>query len=265
MNIRPEISIILPAIRQENWDKMYDSICESTSRNFELIICGPYQLTEKLAPLKNVKYIKDFGSPTRASAIASLLAEGKLITWTCDDAIMSPRALDESIDKLYQMGENYKNVIISKYLEGADGTNKKHQPDDYYKINGVPGYPPCTYSPFIPNNWWIFNTAIMYRQFFEELGGLDCAYEHAALADTDLAIRAQVLGANVKISNHILYNCNHGQGDHKPIEIAQVGYDEPLIQDRYRDPDWQEKVQMKIEINNWKDAPAVWERRFKGQ
>ena len=99
--MKPEISIILPAIRQENWDKLYDSIVASTNRSFELIICSPYALTPKLQDLKNVKYVKDFGGPTRASAIASLLAEGKLIAWLTDDAILKPNALDAAIDQLY--------------------------------------------------------------------------------------------------------------------------------------------------------------------
>tara|TARA_R110001599_G_scaffold334502_2_gene550864 strand:- start:90 stop:884 length:795 start_codon:yes stop_codon:yes gene_type:complete len=260
--MKPEISIILPAIRVENWDALYDSICLSTSRKFELIICGPYALTEKLQSLTNVKYVKDFGSPTRASAIASLLAEGKLITWVTDDAIMIKDSLDMAINLLYSMGDNYKNVIISKYLEGQTGRQKTHQPDYYFKINGRPGFRPCSYSPHISDDWWIFNTAIMYRQFFEELGGLDCNFEHAAMADTDFAIRAQVADANVKMTQVLMYDCDHGQADHKPIEIAQVQFDEPRLQTKYRDPEWKEKIETNININNWKDFPIVWERRF---
>jgi len=260
--MKPEISIILPAIRRENWDSMYDSILMSTSKSFELIICGPYPLTDKLQKLQNVKYVKDFGSPTRASAIASLLAEGKLITWITDDAVLMPDALNLAVDTLYSMGDSHKNVVITKYLEGKPGTQKLHQPDYYYKINGREGFRPCTYSPYISDEWWIFNTALMHRSFFEELGGLDCSFEHAAMADTDFAIRAQALGANVKVTQILMYDCDHGQADHKPIEIAQIGFDEPLIQSKYRDPDWEEKLKAKININNWKNFPSVWTRRF---
>lgn len=260
--MKPEISIILPAIRVENWDKLYDSIKMSTSRRFELIICGPYALTKKLQDLTNVKYVKDFGCPTRASAIASLLAEGKLITWVTDDAILVRDSLDTAINLLYSMGKDYKNVIISKYLEGQMGQQKTHQPDWYFKINGRQGFRPCTYSQHISDDWWIFNTAIMYREFFEELGGLDSSFEHAAMADTDFAIRAQTAGANVQITQVLMYDCDHGQADHKPIEIAQVQFDEPRLQAKYRDPNWKDKLQINIDINNWKDYPSVWERRF---
>lgn len=260
--MKPEISIILPAIRRENWDDMYDSILMSTSKSFELIICGPYPLTDKLQKLQNVKYIKDFGSPTRASAIASLLAEGKLITWITDDALLMPDALNLAVNTLYSMGDDHKNVVLTKYLEGSNGTQKTHQPDYYYKLNGRPGFRPCTYSPYISDDWWIFNTALMYRSFFEELGGLDCNFEHAAMADSDFAIRAQQAGANVKITQILMYDCDHGQADHKPIEIAQVQFDEPRIQKKYRDPEWKEKLEVNININNWKNFPTVWERRF---
>ena len=261
-NIKPEISIILPAIRVDKWDHLYDTICASTNRHFELIICGPYALTEKLQKEGNVKYIKDYGSPTRASAIAMQMAEGTLITWLCDDAVLLPGALDQAIDKLYEMGDDEKSVVLTKYLEGHHGATKIDQPDYYYRINGREGFRPCTYSPYIPDDWWIFNTAIMYRSFFEELGGLDCAFEHAAMADTDLAIRAQMCGANIMITQITLYDCDHGQPDHKPIEIAQLQYDEPRIQAKYRDVEWRSKLQIRVEPDNWKQYPAVWTRRF---
>jgi GT2 family glycosyltransferase len=260
---KPEISIILPAIRTQNWNNLYTSILDSTKRNFELIICSPFSLTEELQNVSNVKYVKDFGSPTRASMIASVLAEGNLITWLTDDAVMLPNALDEAIEHLYSMGDNYKNVVITKYLEGMNGTQKINQPDYYYLINGKEGFRPCTYSPHLPDDWWIFNTAIMYRSFFEELGGLDCSFEHAAMADTDFAIRAQLAGANVAITQITSYDCDHGQADHKPVEIAQLQFDEPLIQSKYRDPNWREKIQVTIEKEQWKKFPQIWERRFK--
>lgn len=267
--MKPEISIILPAIRRDKWDHFYNSIRESTKRSFELIICGPYPLTETLQNIQNVKYIKDFGSPTRASAMATLVAEGNLITWSCDDAIMLPGAMDEAIDALYSMGNNYKNVVISKYLEGQNGTHKIVQGDWYYHINGSPPCPQfpsgarhCTYSEHVPEEYYIFNTAIMYRQFFEELGGLDCNYEHVAIADTDLAIRAQVSGANVKLTQVIMYDADHGQPDHRPVAEAQLQFDEPLYLAKYKDPNWREKLEVNIDINNWKNFPSLWTRRF---
>lgn len=253
----PEISIILPGIRQYNWDKVYDSILTSTKRSFELIICGPYPLTEKLQNSPNVRYVQDYGSPTRACNIIAELCKGKLITLAADDAVFLPEALDKNIDLLYSMGNNYKNVVVAKYFEGKNGTEKPFNPDKCYRIN----WADCTRSQFISNDWWVFNASVMYREFLEELGGWDCSFEGMAMAHIDMAIRAQFLGANVKMSDYPLLDCDHGQPDHKPIEISQITHDEPLFQSIYRNPEWT-KNQMKFDIKNWKNSPSVWTRRF---
>jgi len=39
---KPEISILMPAIRPQNWTKVYESILSSTRRSFELVIVGPH-------------------------------------------------------------------------------------------------------------------------------------------------------------------------------------------------------------------------------
>jgi hypothetical protein len=155
------------------------------------------------------------------------------------------------------MGTNNKNVVVSKYFEGRSGTYKPLQPDEYFKVNGSD----ITRSPFISNEWWIFNVAIMHREFFEELGGWDCSFEHLAMPNIDIAIRAQFLGANVKMSDYPLLDCDHGQPDHMPVEIGQLTHDEPLFQSKYRSPTWTAS-NMRLNIKSWKDAPAIWTRRF---
>ena len=248
----------MPGIRPSNWDAVYASISSSTKRTFELIIVSPYPLTPKLQEVKNVKYVKDFGSPVRSSNIAALLAEGELITWTADDAMFIPDALDKNIDLLLSMGDSIDNVVVAKYYEGVDGTEKPLQPDEYFKINGST----WTSSKYIPNDWWIFNVAIMHTLWFETLGGWDAtSFEATALSHTDMAVRAQAAGAIVKMSDVPLLNCNHGQSDHGPVENAQNTNDFPKFKGRYTDPGWVMRERF-IDINNWKEAPAVWSKRF---
>ncbi len=264
---KPLISIVCPAIRPDNWDAIYDSILQSTKRNFELIIVSPYPLTPKLQALKNVKYVKDFGSPVRASNIGALLAEGELITWTADDAMFIPEALDKNIDLLLSMSFNVnnggstishqKNVVVAKYYEGKNGTEKPLQPDEYFKVNGST----WTRSQFIPDSYWLFNVAIMYRAFFEELGGWDADFEATALSHTDFAIRAQFENATVKMSDFPLLNCDHGQSDHSPVEVAQNTNDFPKLKERYSVMNWVHNLKH-IGMNNWKKAPNVWGKRF---
>ena len=257
----PEISIILPAIRPNKWIRLYNSILQSTRREFELIIVSPYPLPEGLLAVRNVKYVKDFGSPMRASNIGALLCEGELVTWAADDAVFLEGSLDNNIDILYSMEpKSIKNVVVSKYFEG-EGEEKPLQPDSYFKINGAPP----TSSPHVDENWWIFNVAILYRSFFEELGGWDCSFQACPMGHTDMAVRAQSEGAIVKMTEFPLLDCGHmpgTTGDHAPIHHAQLGDDEPLFQQRYRDPSWKEKVLNHININNWKKSDSVWNKRF---
>ena len=254
---KPEITILLPGIRKQRWDAMYDSICKSTRRSFELIICGPYGLTDKLQELRNVKYVKDFGSPVRASNIAASLTEGKYVTWIADDANLIPDALDHNINLLEVMGNDVKNVVVAKYYEGRDGTHKPLQPDNYFKVGGSP----WSHSKFVPADFWLFNVAIMHTEFFNELGGWDCSYQGTWYSHTDMAIRAQSYGANVVMSNHPLLDCDHSQDDHPPIEDAQTNYDKPHYFSVYGNPGWMHKDKC-IDMDNWKNVSPVWKRRF---
>ena len=142
--MKPELSIILPSIRTERLEKLYDSILASTTRSFELVIVGPYPLPERLRDLKNVKYAKDFGSPVRASNIAASLCEGEVYTWFADDCILFENSLDKCLDEFYAMGNNKKNVLVAKYYEGQEGSTEREtlQPDSYFKLNGTPAASP---------------------------------------------------------------------------------------------------------------------------
>ena len=103
--MKPEISVVMSTIRTYNWDVVYKSLEEScTKRSFELIIVSPYPLTPFLQEKRNVKYVKDFGSPVRANCIGALLCEGRfLYPMHSDDSIdIKPQLLvvREVLDKI---------------------------------------------------------------------------------------------------------------------------------------------------------------------
>lgn len=259
MENKPELSIVLPAIRQDRWDNLYDSILGATKRTFELIICSPLPLTPKLQALPNVKYVKDLGSPTRASNIAAMLAEGELITWIADDATLIPDSLDKNIDFLNEKSKHYKTVVMIKYFEGKNGTEKAVLPDSYFLLNSSGNA-----SPYIPNDWVLFNHVIMYRAFFDELGGWDNEFEACPMAHNDFAIRAQASGADVHLSPFPCLDCDHMEGDtgdHRPIYLIQTFSDQPKYQKRYRDPNWEERP-TRLWFLSWKQYPAIWTKRF---
>ena len=223
MNI--DLTVLVPAIRKERWVDMYNSIKSSTKRNFELIIVGPYSLPEELQRMVNVKYIKDYGNPVRASQIGSLIAEGKYIFWASDDGTFQPGALDKAIDCLEsQENKSIKDVVISNQ----------------------------------------FNVATMYTEFFHQLGGYDCSFEACPIAYADISARAQRAGANILLVNEVILDCTHmpgTTGDHAPIHYAHLQSDEPLYKTIYHNPDCVDRTS--LDINNWKKADKVWNRRFR--
>ena len=259
---KPELSVILPSIRSDRLKKFYESFCEATKRPFELIVVGPDPLPKELESFRNIKYARDFGNPTRAQNIALLLAEGSIVTWQADDAVMLPGAVDANLDILYEMGEDPKNVVVAKYQEGQEGSpdREKQHADSYFTINAGPAA-----SPYIPGHWWLFNVAFMHRLFLEALGGFDASFEGTWTSQTDLAIRAQAAGANVKMSGIPCMICDHmpgSSGDHKPIYECQTFHDEPLLHSTYRDPNWPKTRPPAVDVMNWKNAETVWKRRF---
>ncbi len=234
MNNKPDLSIIMPGIRPQNWVEVYTSILNSTKRTFELVIISPFPLPKDLVALSNVKYVKDFGSPVRASNIGCSLAE------------------------LLDVNSNYKHIIVCKYSESKNRSEPdRYQDDSYYKI--VNAYP--ANKSIVPSEWWIFNTAFWHRTYFDELGWFDTEFEVCPMAHCDLAIRAQKDMAEVKLSEFPIIRCDWGQDDHKPIEIGQIQFDTPRFIAKYNQP--LETFPSQINKENWKFSPSVWNKRFK--
>lgn len=262
MITKPTISIILPSIRSENLVSFYNSLCLSCKKyTFELIIVGPYPLPTDLENYKNIKYVRDFGSPNRAQCIAVLLCEGEIVTWQGDDALMEENSIDTHIDMLKNMGSDIRNVVVAKYREGQFGSinRETHHPDQYFMI----AYGPAG-SPYLQTNWWLFNVAFVYRELLEHLGGFDSRFQGTWSAQTDLAIRAQFFGVNVKMSGIDCMVCDHEPaGNHKPIEECQNFNDVPLLNSIYRDPNWTKSRNVTVDGFSWKTEESVWSKRFK--
>jgi hypothetical protein len=261
--LKPYISVILAGNRQEMWGKVYQSIQQSTKRDFELVIVSPHKnLPEELQSIDNIKHFFDKGSPSRAAQIACTLAEGKvLFVLMADDGILLPNALDVAVDKLSQVGESFKNVIVGRYLEGPNGNFKTRQPPHYYYLN----YHDATRTN-IPDNFLGLNNGVLYRQFFEYMGGYNCIdYEVCPLMLADFAIRAQAEGANFVLIDEILadYDWKPGAtGDHNFIFDAQTQHDEPRYKEIYNNGIYNNKLEIVRNINSWKKSCPIWTRRW---
>jgi len=244
----------MAGIRAEHWIRRYESVKLATTRPFEIIIISPYPLPPPLQDLKEIKYVKDYGSPVRCVNIGVSVAEGKYFVPCADDAVSAPGSLDLLVDNFNAMPPNEKNVVTAKYTEAGN-----YQADSYYLINNST----WTSSPHVPNDWYIFNEMIMNTSYFIEMGGWDTAFEGPALASTDFAIRCYRDGAVVKFLSAELSHFDHEGnvgGTHAPIYNAFVEWDSVLYKKIHDSPDSLSRT--RIDFNGWKKAPTVWERRF---
>jgi hypothetical protein len=163
------------------------------------------------------------------------------------------------------MTPNKKNIITYKYSEA-----EKSYSDEYFTINFHKGENGQGIgSDYIPDHYLLLNNAVMQREYYDELGGLDCNYECTALALTDLAIRAQVEGANVQLLEGMPILMCTQQNDnevHRTVHEAQTTHDEPLYNKTYRKATWKEELQIKLDgQSEWKKADTLWARKWKSQ
>ena len=253
-----DLSVCLAAIRKENWPRLYNSIVESVKDySFELIFCGPHEnLPDELKDLNNVSCIQDFGPPTRCQQISMLGAVGRYITWAADDGWFLPNKLFDCIEFLDSQEEE-KKCVVTQYIEG--GVHALGDPKSgMYCMN----FHDAIRSPFYPNHFLIFNSVVLPTQYFKDLGGFDCKYEVCPMAHADFGARAQLDGIKTTLAD-VVFECTQfpgTSGDHAPVHYAQLEHDQPLYAKIWRSPECRNRI--KIDINNWKQAPEVWTRRF---
>jgi len=255
-----DLSIFLPAIRTPKWDAMYDSITKScTKYSWELVMCGPFELTDYLKTKNNVKMIIDLGSPSRCAQLASFECEGKLIYHCVDDALFLENSIDQAID-FYKQKCKHKDVVNMKYREGLNYSGNP-MPEAYW----IAWFHEPLRLIGIPNHFKISLHHLMDAEYFRELGGYDCEYEYQNFNLHDLMFRLQADGGIIYDSPTDATTCDHfvgSTGDHAPINEADAQHDHPLFRKTYSDPNILQ-YRKKIDPNNWAQQPAVWTRRFK--
>ena len=246
------LSVIVPGIRVLNWQKLYTSIKKAYSGEWEIIFIGPYAPIDKMGD--NVKYIHSLRHPNACQQIGLIESTGDYIMPSWDDGTYRGGSIDKAFSLLQP-----NSAVAGKYTEGdiapAYMADKK-----YWFINTHSQ----AYSPYVPDDFIIFNTGIVSREKLIELGGFDCRYEATALGFIDLSIRMQLSGVKVILMEEVMMDCSWlpgTEGDHGPIHEAMEEHDFSLLHKMYRQPVFHKR--MKIDINNWKEQPEIWERRFK--
>jgi hypothetical protein len=236
--------------------------------------------TKFLLDQSNVKYIKSFASSTASFQIGAEAAEGKLLATVADDGQFYTQGFDESIDLFYSISPNPKDGIILRYREGpwqgwywANSKRKKKifaktketlaMPEDYWAVLGQKK----------PGGWVVGLLGIhveyklgahfmFFTDYFREVGGFDCQFEHLAFSTNDFMIRAQNNGSVVHLSPVEVENVDWRPSteEHAPVQAAFDKNDFALMRSYYSTEEGCRRV--KIDFDNWKNAPEVWPRRW---
>lgn len=255
-----DLSVLIPSIRSHLLEGVYNSIEKSFHGSWEMIIVSPYPLPKALEGKDNILYIKDAGTPIRARQIGLVNARGLYICYAADDVEFYPEVLDMAFKKLE--GEDYKTVILGKYVEG-DEVNAFMRSDKYYYLSTHDLLRDVMLRIPRGDKYWLINTGLISTQLMKEIGGFDCQFEACAMACVDLSIRLQNYGVKVVVQQEPFFRSTHLPGvigDHEPIHNAQVSHDQPMFMYMYLVENSDKRAV--IDLDNWKYAPEWWERRF---
>lgn len=256
----PVLSICVPSIRPTKWLGLYQSTLQSIKGyDFEMIFVGPCEPPEEVKSLPNVKFITDYGNPTRCTQIGALNSIGQLFTWVSDDGLYLSNTLYNSITEFLKKSEKDEMAIM--YGEG-NGFDKKP-----YFGNQPPAYWNAWYHDMkntcVPPNYKLAMLGLLHLSYFKELGGFDCRYEHINFSTHDLAFRIQNNGGTIHLSpEHVIaFDCppEDQRTDYKAVREAYVVNDFPLF--KAENMDKFDTSRVKIDINNWMQVPDKW-RRF---
>lgn len=249
-----DLSIVLPGIRPQNWENLYNSAVRSIGTyKFEMIAIGPYDPSESLKTKENFKFLKDFGSPSRCVQIGSTLAESRYMCWMSDDGSYQPQALGHCI-QMFDDQLSSKDGMTLRYKEG-EGDDM--YPDDYWRARHhadqrIPG---------IKEEYRIAPLGMYNTNHFRWIGGLDCSWEHINLCTHDLAFRIQNNGGKIVLSPSLVarFYWSWITSDAGPVQQAYFQNDAPLFKEMYSQ-DKSNRIQ--IDYDNWKNTPEKWKRRF---
>ena len=253
-----KLSMVLPGFRPQGFMPAYESIQKSFSGEFELIIVGPYEPPGTMQSLPNVRFIQDWGCPTRCMQHGIAECKYEYFCWVCDDG----KYLPGQLDKVMNLAMPDK-VIPMMYTESIIGTepNIVMVNPEYYKM----WFHDMLRLPHIPPDSPILGFAIFPIEILHGIGGLNCQYESLGMAFADLSARMSLCKVRHNLFEEVVAHFDHipgPTGDHGPVHYSQIDHDEPLLKEVYSS--YKYLSQVSIPLDNWKKAPAVWARRFKG-
>lgn len=251
---RYDLSIVLPGIRADNWEQLFFSAQRSIGPySFELIAVGPYNPPPEITQHDNFKFIRDFGCPSRCVQIGASESKGKYLCWMSDDGLYEPNTLEQCLNLLEELDDK-KNGMALRYFEGE---GKGEFPLEYWTARHhgdqrIPG---------VKEEYKIAPLGMYNTEYYKEIGGLDCRYEHINMCTHDLAFRLQNDGGTIHLSPETVarFYWSWVTADAGPVQAAYHKNDAPLFK---REWSQNQSRRIKIDFDNWKQSPEKWVRRF---
>ena len=252
-----DVTLLTPAIRTPRWKSFYESAKKACKKyEFEIMFISPFKLPEELQGLPEVKLIQDYGCPSRATEIGVEAATGTFLYNCVDDGVFYENCIDDALD-FFNSKCMDTDIINMRYRESTHATR------DEFPLSYWEARPNGLSFPGVREGWKIALHFLMKKNLYQDLGGIDCAFEYVNHSIHDLVFRAQAKGSVVHMSPTEGLNCTHYEGttgDHAPIHNAQLGHDEPLFRQLYEDI--YASVRHPVTFTPWHECDAVWSRRF---
>lgn len=248
-----DLSIIIPSIRTANWRRFLESVQNSIKKySCEVIFIGPFVDEGTLNDFPIARHIKSYDTVGVCLQKACKEAEGVLLYHNVDDSVFVEGAIDIAID-FYARYCNKEDILNARYREGKNFISNEF-PELYWRLGS---YPHVYGQRYINPDWRLSVQPILSKEYFIEIGGLDCRFVYSNHSHIDLSCRVNQLGGRVIHSPIEVAFTDHGQGDHMPIQLAQEGPDTIMFNDLWNNP--RENI---IDYDNYKKYEGRWEGRF---
>ena len=250
-----DISILCPSVRINNIPHVYKTISDNIGPyTFELVVVSPFAIGhfDLAPPTYKVKFVQDCGSANRAMQIAGYMAEGHLVMNAADDATFLP-GLKTTIDQYYENEcTKHQYMIAVQYTEDYRPRMRNYWITHTHDDLRLPTVPNTTFSA----------VHLCSRWYWHHLGGYDCIYQNPNFSCIEFMLRAiKEGGVKIELSQEVAYDVKWTQGDsetiRKPVHFSTLEEDIPLFKKRA-----QEGYSTCISVDNWKNSPPVWKRRF---
>ena len=167
-----DLTIIVVGIRVKKWESLYKEAKTAIKRyEHEFLFVGPNPLPSFFDDKEDVVYLRTFSNPSICLQMVSQLARGKFMTWIIDDASIKENSLDSALDVM--KNQDKTTIMFSRYVERENGIEKEDL-ENFMNAN----FHQDLRLPLVDKSFKIAPVMLLQTDFFKEMGGISCSYEH---------------------------------------------------------------------------------------